>query len=295
MPLQLTTFDERIKDVISAAATLTLLDDSCTFAEGPVWCADGYYLFSDIPQNAIFKIGEQVPKTRYLIESGWRGAEREFLSEQIGSNGLAYNGYGQLFICQHGEGAVAVAKENELQTLVGTYQGKRFNSPNDIVIHQDGTLFFSDPPYGLKDQKLAPHLAQPTAGIYCYRDGAAFLFCDVFEYPNGVCLSPNQQRLYCCSSKPFERFVLEYDVASLELVQTLAEENGDGIKCDKHGNIFLCTKEGILILDKKGNRFGLITLPTVPANCCWGGQDGTDLLITARQNIFLIKNLSKVG
>jgi gluconolactonase len=119
------------------------------------------------------------------------------------------------------------------------------------------------------------------------------LFCDRFRFPNGVCLSPDQQLLYCCSTKPFEKHVLVYDRESLQFLQVIAEENSDGIKCDGFGNLYLCTNEGVVILNRDGKRLGIIHLPTQPANAAWGGDKKNDLLITARQNIFLIRNLQK--
>jgi gluconolactonase len=166
-----------------------------------------------------------------------------------------------------------------------------FNSPNDIVVHQDGTLFFSDPPYGLKEQKLQPQNFQSLAAIYCWRGGKLTLVTDRYQYPNGVCLSPDEKSLYTCSNKLFENFILEFDAATLEFKREVAKENSDGIKCDGKGNLYLCTKEGIIIINTKGERLAKINLETIPANACWGGAQLNDLFITARNNIFLIKNL----
>jgi gluconolactonase len=117
---------------------------------------------------------------------------------------------------------------------------------------------------------------------------------DQLHYPNGVCLSPDQRMLYCCSNKPQEKTVLLYDADTLRFIKVAAIENGDGIKCDPYGNLYLCSNEGLLILDHQGKRLGKIELATVPANACWGGPEGADLLITARQNIFLIRGLLKL-
>jgi gluconolactonase len=180
-----------------------------------------------------------------------------------------------------------------LKPHIASFNGKPFNSPNDIVVHPNGTVFFSDPPYGLKDQKLSETQGQDKACVYNWRNGDLKRLTDQYQYPNGVCLSPDAKRLFTCSNKPSEAFVLEWDVETLQLVRQVAAENGDGIKCDRFGNLWLCNKDGMLILDGDGKRLGLIRLETVPANCCWGGSGGTDLFITARQNIFLIPHLQK--
>jgi gluconolactonase len=289
----LTIYNESIKQYINVDFEIQTLDGSCSFSEGPVWNPQGFYLFSDIPKNCICKISEENNKEIFIERSGCTLDDTTFLSPQIGSNGLTYNNEGDLLICQHGNGAIAKWDGNTVIPIISEFKNKRFNSPNDIVVHENESVFFSDPPYGLLDQQLMPGRFQSLAGIYCFKDEQVILICDKFQYPNGVCLSPDHKILYCCSNKPSEKFVLMYDAATLELKGALCEENGDGIKCDKKGNLFLCTRDGLLILDEKGNPLGLIKLKTIPANCGWGGVSGNDLLLTARENIFLIKDLQR--
>lgn len=289
----MTVFDDSIQQCINADVEIKMLDNSCQFSEGPVWNTEGFYLFSDIPRNVIYKIAEGKKKEEYILQSGCSPDNTRELAEQIGSNGLAYDSAGNLLICQHGNGAIALYDGSFLKTSIAAFNGKPFNSPNDVIVHPDDTLFFSDPPYGLKDQKLNAEKYQPIAGVYCYRNGNLKLLTDTYQFPNGVCLSPDKKSLFTCSNKPFEATILEWDVETLILKRQVAAENGDGIKCDRFGNLYVCHKEGLLILNKDGKRLGLIKLETMPANCCWGGSNGQDLLITARQNIFLIPGLQK--
>ncbi|GAA4334196.1 SMP-30/gluconolactonase/LRE family protein [Flaviaesturariibacter amylovorans] len=265
--------------------------DDCQFTEGPVWNPKGYYLFSDIPANVIYRIETAGAKSVFMRESGCTLADRSALSAQPGSNGLAYGPDGRLYICQHGNGAVATWDGRVLEPFISTPNDKPFNSPNDIVVDRGGTVFFSDPPYGLKDQQLRPDLRQAEAAFYCWRDGLLNAFCLEFRYPNGLCLSPDQKTLYCGSSKSTERRLLEYDASTLQLRRVLAEENCDGLKCDPSGNLWLCTKQGILLLSAEGERLAQIALDTVPANCCWGGPEGRDLFITAETKVYHIKGL----
>ncbi|MDB5252094.1 MAG: hypothetical protein JWP27_1263 [Flaviaesturariibacter sp.] len=288
-----TLLSPRASAFLDPAFTIETLDDSCAFSEGPVWHPDGFYLFSDIPANAIFRIAPGKPKEQWLRPSGCTHTDTQPLSEQVGSNGLALGPDGALYICQHGNGAVARWRNGGLEPFVDGINGKPFNSPNDLVVHADGTLFFSDPPYGLAGQSLNPAIRQEGAAFYAFREGEMTAFCTEYDYPNGLCLSPDGATLYLCSSKPFERFVLAYRASTLEKIGIVAEESSDGIKCDRSGNLYLCTKEGILVLSPKGERLARIELPTVPANCCWGGEAGRDLLVTARQNIFLLRGLQK--
>lgn len=286
MQIDITVLDKRVTNFINAGTKLQTLDSDCAFSEGPVWHPDGFLLFSDIPKNAIYKIGDR-KKELYLDKSGCT-YNHSFLSEQIGSNGLAFNEKGELIICQHGNGALVKQTGQELVPVVTTFMDKRFNSPNDVVVHREA-VFFSDPPYGLNNQQLHPDVAQLKARIYCHRNNKLSIVSEHYGYPNGVCISADGRSLYTSSNKPFERFILQFDTESLALKGTVAEENGDGIKCDPHGNIYLCAKEGIVIIDNQGQRLGLLKLPTIPANCCCGGPDGKDLFITARENIYCIK------
>ena len=117
------------------------------------------------------------------------------------------------------------------------------------------------------------------------------MICDKYQYPNGVCITPSGDELYICSNKPFENFISVYDIKTLQFKRILAKENSDGIKCDPLGNVYLCNKDGIIILNNDGQRLALIGFSSIPANICWGGENRKDLFITARQNVFLIKNL----
>ena len=290
----ITIFHKDIHEFINTDFEIEILYSGCAFSEGPVWSSEGYYLFSDIPENVIYKLQQNKKPEIYLQQSGSVNSRTQHLSEQIGSNGLAFDSKGHLFICQHGEGAIAKYDGEKMQPFITTYNDKSFNSPNDLIIHPNGQIFFTDPPYGLKDQKINAEEYQPTAGIYCWQSNEIKLITDRYQFPNGVCLSPDQKSLFTCSNKSFEAFVLEFDTETLQLKRQVCNENSDGIKCDRFGNLYLCSKDGIVIIDASGKRLALISLLTIPANCCWGGENLNDLFITARENIFLIRNLQKL-
>lgn len=290
----LTIYEKAAASFINPDFAIETLASDCLFTEGPVWNAGGFYLFSDITANAVYKLVPGTNKEVFIPASGTSNPEDETLKpDQAGSNALAYDMDGSLLVCRHGSHEVARWENGSLQPFLSAYNGRPYNSPNDIVVSRTGSVFFSDPPYGLKDGKLNPEKFQPLAGAYCFRDGKTQLFCDRYQYPNGVCLTPDQNELYLCSNKPFERFISVFDAGTLAFKRILAEENSDGIKCDRHGNVYLCNKAGLIILDPQGFRLALIELPTVPANCCWGGNEGKDLFVCARENIFLLTNLLK--
>lgn len=283
-----------ILDTINQDFEIQTLDSDCLFTEGPVWNKEGFYLFSDIPANVIYKISEGKKKEVYLSNSGTDNTDDpDIKKDQAGSNALAYTSDGILLICQHGSHGIAKYDGKELTPFIDEFIGRPFNSPNDFIIHSDGRIYFSDPPYGLKDGKLNPSKFQPLAGVYCWQNEKIELICDKYQYPNGVCFSPDEKILYICSNKPFEKFVSEYDPHTNCFKKILIEETSDGIECDRKGNVYLCNKDGIIICNPNGERLAQIQLPTIPANICWGGERGNDLFITARQNIFLIKKLQK--
>lgn len=292
----LKVYNDAVFDFIHKDFEIKTLANECLFTEGPVWNGEGFYLFSDIPANCIYKIAEQKKKEVYLSNSGTKNPNDPDLDQerkQIGSNALVYDHEGNLLICQHGGHGIAKFDGENLEPFIDNYHGKPFNSPNDLIFHKEGEIYFSDPPYGLKDGKLNPEKFQPLAGVYCRQNDELRLICDTYQYPNGVCLSNDQTVLYICSSKPFEKFISAYNTSNNQFVKIFAEENSDGIEVDRCDNIYLCNKEGIIILNQNGERMALLQLPTVPANICWGGNDLNDLFITARENIFLIKGLQK--
>ena len=287
-------YQDRVSDFIHTGFDIETWADDCLFTEGPVWNPAGFYLFSDITANCIYRLEAGKKKAVYLAGSGTQNpSDPDLKPGQAGSNALAYDAGGNLLVCQHGSHGIARYDGKALQPYIAAYQGKPFNSPNDFIIHPDGRIYFSDPPYGLKDGKLNPEKFQPLAGVYCWKDGQLELICDQYQYPNGVCLSPDHGTLYICSNKPFEAFVSAYDTATNRPARVLARENSDGIECDEAGNVYLCNKDGIIILNPAGERMALIALPSIPANICWGGAEGKDLFITARQNIFLIPSLHR--
>ena len=294
MHSSLRVYNEQVFNFINKDFDIKKLSGDCLFTEGPVWNPNGFYLFSDIPANCIYKISEGVSKEIYLKNSGTNDpGNADLNNEQAGSNALAYNEAGDLLVCQHGGHGIAKYDGKKLQPFIHEYQNKPFNSPNDLILHSDGRIYFSDPPYGLKHGKPNTEKFQPVAGVYCYRKGELEIISDKYQYPNGVCLSPDESVLYICSNKPFEKFISAYDTTTHKFIKTFAEETSDGIECDDSANIYLCNKDGLIILDRNGKRLALLELESVPANICWGGKEKKDLFITARENVFLIKDLRK--
>jgi len=251
------------------------------FTEGPVWHPDGYLLFSDIPANIIAK---------------WTpDGMVETLREPSGNaNGLTYEPQGQLIACEHGNRRVSRTKpDGTVVTLVDRYQGKRLNSPNDVVVKSDGSIYFTDPPYGVQpDQRELDF-----QGVYCLAsDGTLTLLIDDFDRPNGLAFSPDENILYIDDTT--RRHVRAFDVqpdGTLKNGRIFAElksdEQGgpDGMKVDVNGNVYVTGPGGTWAFDPTGKHLGTIVTPEKPANCAFGGKDNKTLFITARTSVYSVK------
>lgn len=262
------------------------------FTEGPVWHPENFLLFSDIPANCIWQLYPDGRKKIYLENSGFSGDDTTELSDQVGSNGLSIDNKGNLVICQHGNHSLAMLdKYSVISVLTGYYEGRRYNSPNDLAIRSDGSIYFSDPPYGLKDQVHHPQRFQPGGGVYRYKDGEVILLTEDLRYPNGVCFSPDESHLYVGSSHGGEANVWCYELTKsgeLQHPRILIENNADGIKTDRSGNVFLATDEGVLIVSPEGRRMVMIHLPETPANLAWVKPSYDTLYVTARTSVYRI-------
>ncbi|MCJ7609463.1 SMP-30/gluconolactonase/LRE family protein [Candidatus Bathyarchaeota archaeon] len=253
------------------------------FTEGPVWNArEGCLLFSDIPANKIMR---------------WTpGKDVEtFRSHSGNSNGLTYDREGRLVACEHGERRVSLAEKNNAVTVLAShYKGKRLNSPNDVVVKSDGTIYFTDPPYGIepKDQELS------YQGVYCISPDTSelTLLSKDFDKPNGLAFSPDEKLLYIGDSserKHIRIFNVEEDgsiTGGRVFAQIRSEEPGapDGMKVDTEGRLYVAAPGGIWVFSPSAGLQSIIRVPETPANCAWGGHDCRSLYITARTSLYRI-------
>ena len=293
------SIDPAFDQLISKDASIEILADSFAWSEGPVWVKDGgFVLFSDIPNNTIFKWKEGEGLSIFLKPSGYTG--RLPYSHEPGSNGLIINKEGQLVACEHGDrriSAMPLAKGGK-KTLTDNYQGKRLNSPNDIVQKSNGDYYFTDPAYGLPDREKDASRETKFMGVYrLSSNGSVTLLIDTL-LPNGIAFSPDEKILYIGQSDPVKPFVLSYPVKAdgtlgkgkifydcTALNKTGLSGGPDGMKIDMHGNIFTTGPGGIIVLDPNGKLLGRIETAQPTANCAWG-DDGSTLYITSN-NLFL--------
>ncbi len=251
------------------------------FTEGPVWLPSGYLLFSDIPANRIYK---WTPGNGAMI---WREPSGN-------SNGLTLDREGRLVACEHGNRRVSrTESDGRITALADRYQGKRLNSPNDVVVKSDGVIYFTDPPYGIdpKDRE------QPCNGVYrVLPDGTIELLADDFDRPNGLAFSPDESVLYIDDSP--RRHVRAFDVrpdGTLANSRIFADMDHpqpgspDGMKIDAEGHLYVTGATGVWVFEPNGELLGVIATPERPSNCAWGDADRQTLYITARTSVYRIR------
>lgn len=242
---------------------------------------DGYLLFSDIPADRIYK---------WTLER-----QVEVWREPSGhSNGLTLDRQGRLIACEHGNRRVSRTEaDGTVVALAERYQGKRLNSPNDVVVKSDGTIYFTDPPYGIQLEERE----QSCNGLFrILLDGTMELLADDFDRPNGLAFSPDESTLYVDDSP--RRHVRAFDVCSdgtLTNSRIFADMDHpqpgspDGMKIDAEGHLYIAGATGVWVFEPDGTCLGVIVTPERPANCAWGDADRKALYITARTSLYRIR------
>jgi gluconolactonase len=302
-----TAFDEELKQVLGADASVEKLAEGFQFTEGPVWHPDGFLLFSDPNANVIYRYD---PLSRnvsiYKTKSGYSGADiGEY--HQPGSNGLAIDAQGRLIACEHGNRRVVRHEiKGPVTVLADKHNGLKFNSPNDLVLKSDGTVFFTDPPYGLPKNYTDPRKETPHQGIYRVKNGVVELLNAQLGGPNGLAFSPDEKFLYVGNwdirdiwrTKTVWRFPVNADGSLgegkvfFDFNQTPEDEAIDGIKVDDQGYVFVSAPGGLWILNPAGKLLGKISGPERPANMAWGDADGKALYLTAHTGLYKIRTLN---
>ncbi len=306
------TFDmtiERLDPALDALIAPDTRVEKCAegfvWSEGPVWF-QGAILFSDVPENTIYqwKPGDTKAAT-FLKPSGLLKPTTGFREQ--GSNGLGKDAEGRLLLCQHGERRVARLNADGTQTaLVDKFEGKHFNSPNDLALRKNGDLYFTDPPYGLEKGNDSPMKELAWNGVYrLAADGKVSLLVKDLTFPNGIAFSPDEKILYLAVSDSKAPQIMAYDVQADGSVANgrvffdakllaSAERKGapDGMKVDRSGNLFATGPGGVLVISPAGKHLGSILTHQPTGNCAWGG-DGSTLYITANMFLARVKTATK--
>ncbi|NOT35536.1 MAG: SMP-30/gluconolactonase/LRE family protein [Candidatus Eisenbacteria bacterium] len=291
--------DAAIDGLFARDARVEKLADGFQFAEGPVWARDGSLLFSDPNTNVIYRWSPDGKATVFRTKSGYDGADVGRL-HQPGSNGLAFDPEGRLTSCEHGNRRVTrLEKDGKLTVLADRYEGKRLNSPNDLVYRSDGALYFTDPPFGLPKAHDDPAREVPYTGVYCWRDGQLKLVSNDLTGPNGLAFSPDERWFYVTNWDTRKKIIMRYEVqrdGSLKNGREFFSMNGapgeealDGLKIDQRGNLYASGPGGVWIISPAGKHLGTLRAPELPANLAWGDADGRGLYMTARSGLYRVR------
>ena len=296
--------DPRLDAIVPQDAVIEVLSEGHEWVEGPVWVPElQSILYSDIPNNAVYRWSEGEEASLWLQPAGFTGAiPRE---GESGSNGLALDAEGKLVLAQHGDRRLARmeapwgAPAPMFETLVGEYEGKRFNSPNDVAPRANGDLYFTDPPYGLQGGNEEKEL--DFQGVYrLAASGSLTLLTDELSRPNGIAFSPDQSILYVANSDGANQpVVMAYDVESdggISNGRVFFESWGDGMAVDQEGNVYVTgPRGGVLVINADGEHLGTLLAPPRTSNATFG-EDGSTLFVTANTRLVRIRlNVKGVG
>ncbi len=297
------TLDEKLNSIITPGTKVEKIADGFLFTEGPVWHPDGYLLFSDPNTNSIYRYNPANQNiTIYMSHSGYTGADIGDYG-QPGSNGLAIDKEGRLIVDQHGNRRVVrYEKKGPLTVLADKIDGKRFNSPNDVVLKSDGSIYFTDPPYGLPNFFNDARKELDYSGVFMIRNGKVSVVSKDLGGPNGLAFSPDEKFFYVTNwdirdihhTKTLWRYEVQAD-GTLKNGKILFDWNIteddealDGITGDKDGHLYVSAPGGLWILSAEGKLLGKITTPERPANMAWGDADGKTLYLTAHSSLYKI-------
>lgn len=249
------------------------------FTEGPYWHPDGYLLFSDIPANRVYRWSEDMEQPEVFIDSSGN------------SNGIQADVDGNILLAQHQGSISKVNDDGQLEVLADSYEGSRLNSPNDIAVHSNGNIFFTDPPFGVDDEDRELEFS----GVYKLTpEGELTLVHDELEYPNGIVFSPDESVLYVSESGSGDITVFEVDEngdphspQQFANIGSMGEMGGaDGMVADQQGNLYTTGPNGLTIFDSEGNELHQLTFDEQITNLEWGGDESNQLFITGSDHVY---------
>jgi gluconolactonase len=296
--------DPALAAIVPPDARIEKLAGGFTFVEGPVWVRDGtpsggYLLFSDPNENVIYRWSPDGQVSVFRTKSGYAGVDIGEYT-QPGSNGLTLDREGRLTINEHGNRRVTRLEKNGVLTvLADRYEGRRLNSPNDLVYRSDGALYFSDPPFGLPTAYDDPRKELPYSGVFMLKDGRLRLLAQDLKGPNGLAFSPDERFLYVGNWDPERKVVMRYPVRPdgtlgagtifFDMTSAEGEDALDGLKVDRQGNVYASGPGGLWIISPTGTHLGTVVAPEHPHNIAWGDEDGRTLYMAARTGLYRLR------
>jgi gluconolactonase len=303
---RLESLDKRFDALIAPDAKIEKIADDLLWSEGPLWDArTKSLLFSDIPRNVIMQWSADKGVSRFLERSGYTGAT-PFTGKEPGSNGLTFDPQGRLTICQHGDRRISRREADGTMVPVAVgYNGKKLNSPNDLVFDDQGALYFTDPPFGLPGTFTDPHKELAFNAVFRVgKDGKISAVATELEAPNGLGFSPDYKTLYVANARANSPIWKAYAVkadGSLDKGRVFADSTAlykqgdgvpDGLKVDIHGNVFATGPGGVLVYAPDGTLLGRVLTGVPTANVAFG-EDGSTLFITANHRVLRMRTLTR--
>jgi len=291
-------FDPAIDRLIPSGAQVEKLAGGFTFTEGPIWRPQGVLWFSDVVGNVTRQWSPDGRVIELLRPGGYDGDSLP-AGGFIGPNGATAGEHGTVVMCQHGNRRIVrITNDLKVTTVVDSFEGKKLNSPNDVVYRSDGSLYFTDPPYGLSKGDDDPTKELPFNGVFKLTNGKLQVLVKDMTRPNGLAFSPDEKTLYVANSDENYRMWMRFDVNADGTVRngrvfadvTAEPEEGlpDGLKIDSLGNMWTTGPAGIWVFTPSGKHIGTIKTPEQPANCAWG-EDGKTLFITANTGLYRLR------
>ena len=287
---------DELSTIVAPGAKVEKIAHGFRFTEGPVWDPRGWLLFSDIPADTIYQWapGPTARRGRMGLPASLVGSLRVYRRPSGHSNGLVLDGRGRLVACEHDRRVSRTEADGTVVTVADRFASKRLSSPNDLVVKSDGSVYFTDPPYGISDARSRE---LEFSGVYrVTADGRLSVLIKDMPFPNGLAFSPDETKLYVVDSGANQ--IRVFDVMPdgalgesrlfAEVNLTGSQEGPDGIKVDDRGNVFCAGPDGIWILAPDGRLLGKIPTPEVPANLAFGGDDRSTLYVTARTGLYRI-------
>jgi len=306
-PAKVIKLDPAVDAIVPIDAKVEKLADGFSFTEGPVWVRKtdsspdpgGYLLFSEPNRNLIWRWTPDGDLYVYRTKSGYTGSDiKEYF--QPGSNGLTLDKEGRLTIDEDGNRRVTRLEKNGVLTVLADhYEGKRLNSPNDLVYRSDGALYFTDPPFGLPRGFDDTRKDLPFSGVFCLVGGQLKLVSKDLNGPNGLAFSPDEKYLYVDNWDFKKEVIMRYEVKAdgslsdgkvfLDATGSSGADAWDGMKIDRQGNLYVSGPGGLWIISAKGKHLGTIVPPEHPYNIAWGDDDGRTLYMCALTGLYRIR------
>jgi gluconolactonase len=304
--IEIVRLDPRFDKLVPLDLKIERIAGGHKWVEGPVWNRkEGYLLFSDVAKNSVYKWQDGKGESLFLKPSGYTG-KTPFDGLEPGSNGLTYDQEGRLVLAEHGDRRIArLERSGRKTTLVDRFDGKRINSPNDLVFKSNGDLYFTDPPFGLPKSFDDPRKELPFQGVYRYsKNGKLMLLAHDIKAPNGIAFSPDEKKLYLSNADRNNAVWIVYGVAPdgnivngkvlFNATASTKSKRGvpDGMKLDREGNLFAAGPGGIYVIGPDGAHLGSIETGLPTGNVAWG-EDGSTLFITSNTNVYRLKLTTK--